>query len=292
MIVLRSPLFVPGNRSDMLEKALGLAPDAYVPDMEDSVPQAEKEKARSTVVSFLPKLAAAGPLVIPRINPLESGLSEDDLVAAVGPYTYGVSVGKVNTAQEVGAVATILDRLEPGAGLEAGHTKLVLWLETAMAIVNAYELCAASPRVVGVAFGAEDFTNDMGIERSPEGSEIAHARSAVAIAARAAGVMALDTPYFAFRDPEGLRQDAAAARAIGFRGKFAIHPDQIDVINRAFAPTEAEVDNARRVVAAFEEAERSGRGATSLNGKLIDVPVVKRARNLLKVAETLAERGG
>ena len=100
----------------------------------------------------------------------------------------------------------------------------------------------------------------MGIERSPEGSEIAHARSAAAIAARAAGVMALDTPYFAFRDPEGLRQDAAAARAIGFRGKFAIHPDQIDVINRAFAPTEAEVDNARRVVAAFEEAERSGRG--------------------------------
>ena len=285
MGLMRSPLFVPGNRPNMLEKALGLAPDVFVPDLEDSVPPDEKDNARNVTASFLPRLASVGPHVIPRVNSLETGLMEADLDAVVGPHIYGVSVGKVGSARDVGRIAAAIDECEAKAGLDAGTLKLVLWLETALAIVHAYEICAASPRTVAVAFGAEDFTNDMGIERTEAASEVLFPRSAVTVAARAAGVLAIDTPYFGLRDPEGLSRDALAARALGFRGKFAIHPEQIDAINRAFAPSAVEVEQARKVVEAFKAAEQAGRGATSLDGMVIDIPVVKRARQTLEMAE-------
>ena len=282
--MLRSLLFVPGNRADMLEKALGLAPDALVPDLEDSVPPAEKAKARDIVASFLPRLAQAGIAVIPRANPASTGLLEDDLAALVGPDIFGITVGKIGDASDLGHVEAHIERLEAEAGLEKGRVRLVPWIETARAVVNAYEICSASPRVVAVAFGAEDFTNDMEIERTEDALEIVYSRQVVGVAARAAGVLALDTPWVAFRDTDGLKRDARAARGLGFRGKFAIHPSQIGPINEAFAPTEAEVEYARRVVSVFEEAEESGSGATSLDGKMIDIPVVRRARGLLELA--------
>ena len=287
MTVLRSLLFVPGNRADMLAKATGLTPDALVPDMEDSVPVEEKAHARDVTVSFLPQLAQGGALLIPRVNAIETGLLEADLAAVVGPHSYGVSVGKIATPRDVELISDILTRLELKAGLQVGHTKLVLWIETAMAIVHAYEICVASPRIVGVAFGAEDFTYDMAIERSTDDAEVTVPRSIMCVAARAANVLALDTPYFLFRDPEGLRHNALASKKIGFKGKFAIHPSQVDILNATFSPSPADIDYARRVVAAFEEAERAGKGATSLDGKVIDVPVVKRARALLEVAESI-----
>ena len=290
MTVLRSLLFVPGNRADMLQKAVRLTPDAFVPDMEDSVSVEEKARAREITASFLPELAQSGVRVIPRVNSLDTGLLEDDLAAVVGPYSAGVSVGKIYTPQDVNTIAGMLARLEQKAGVPVGHTKLVLWLETAMAIVQAYEICVASPRIIGVAFGAEDFTHDMGIERSTDDSEVAVPRSLVCVAARAAHVLALDTPYFLFRDPEGLQQNALASKKIGFKGKFAIHPSQVDMINATFSPSPEDMAYARRVVAAFEAAERAGKGATSLDGKVVDVPVVKRARALLEVAESIPPR--
>lgn len=290
MTVLRSLLFVPGNRSDMLTKAVLLTPDAFVPDMEDSVSAEEKAHAREITASFLPQLAQQGVPVIPRVNALETGLLEEDLAAVVGPYSYGVSVGKIYTPRDVETIADILARLELKAGIPLGQTKLVLWIETAMAIVHAYDICVASPRIVGAAFGAEDLTNDMGLERTADDSEVAVPRSIMCIAARAANVLALDTPYFLFRDPEGLQHNALASKKIGFKGKFAIHPAQLDIINATFSPSPAEIDYARRVVAAFEEAEHAGQGATSLDGKVVDVPVVKRARALLEVADSMQDR--
>ena len=285
MTALRSLLFVPGNRSNMLEKAMGISPDAYIPDMEDSVPVEEKENARNVIASFLPRLAEVGPLVIPRINSLDTGLLQDDLAAIIGPHIFGVSVGKIQSTRDIDEISNIIEGLEKKAGLEVGAIKLVPWIETAMAIVNAYEICAASPRIVGVAFGAEDFTNDMAIERTEGESEIDYPRRVMCVAARAADVLALDTPYFSFRDPDGLRKNSLDAKGYGFRGKFAIHPAQVDILNESFSPSVDEIENARRVIAAFEEAERSGRGSTSLDGKVIDVPVVKRARQLLESAE-------
>lgn len=290
MTVLRSLLFVPGNRADMLAKAAGLTPDALVPDMEDSVSVEEKTHAREVTASFLPQLAQNGVLVMPRVNALETGLLEADLAAVVGPHSYGVSVGKIYTPRDVQIIADILARLELQAGMPVGQTKLVLWIETAMAIVHAYDICVASPRIVGVAFGAEDLTHDMGLERTTDDSEVAVPRSLMCVAARAANVLALDTPYFLFRDPEGLQRNALASKKIGFKGKFAIHPAQLDIINTTFSPAPAEIDYARRVVAAFEEAERAGKGSTSLDGKVVDVPVVKRARALLEVAASMLHR--
>jgi citrate lyase subunit beta/citryl-CoA lyase len=289
MTILRSLLFVPGNKASMLVKALGLRPDAFVPDMEDSVPAAEKANARATIREFLPQLAAVGVPVIPRVNALETDWIEDDLAAVVGPAIHGVSVGKVRTAADVSAVSQLVAALEKKAGLSVGSVKLLPWIETAEAIVNCHAICTASARVIGVAFGGEDFTNDLGLERLEDESQVAYARQKLCVTARAAHVLALDTPYFKLRDPDGLRASALAAKNIGFKGKFAIHPDQIAVLNECFSPSEPEVAHALRVVAAFEEAEARGRGSTSLDGWVIDVPVVKRARALLELARRARE---
>ena len=290
MTVLRSLLFVPGNQPNMLEKAMGFRPDAFVPDLEDSVPMDEKANARMTVAERLPELAGKGPLLIPRVNSLDTGLLEEDLAAVVGPHIFGVSVGKIYTNEEVDAISAFLDGLEDKAGLARGHTKLLLWIETAMAIVRCYEICSSSARIAGVSLGAEDFTNDMGIERTRDDSEIAFPRSVIGVSARAADVLALDTPFFAFRDPEGLRENCLSSRKVGFKGKFAIHPAQIDVINEAFSPSPSEIEHARRVVETFEEAQSRGRGSTSLDGHVVDVPVVKRAQALLELARSLPAR--
>ncbi len=150
--------------------------------------------------------------------------------------------------------------------------------------MNVNAICRASERIVAVAFGGEDFTNDMGIERLADESQVAYARQRMCVTARAAHVLALDTPYFKLRDPNGLRWNSLAAKSIGFKGKFAIHPEQLEALNECFSPSAAEIAHAERVVAAFDEAERRGRGSTSLDGWVIDVPVVKRARALLELA--------
>jgi citrate lyase subunit beta/citryl-CoA lyase len=283
-MMLRSVLFVPGNKANMLEKALGLRPDAFAPDMEDSVPAAEKANARETVARFLPRLAATGVAVIPRVNSLDTDWIEADLAAVVGPAIFGVSVGKVRKAADVSAISQLIGGLERRAGLTVGTLRLLPWVETAEAIVNVSAICRASDRIVAVAFGGEDFTNDMGVERLEDESQIAYARQALCVAARAAHVPALDTPYFRLRDLEGLRENSLRAKRIGFKGRFAIHPEQLDAIDECFSPSAQEIAHAERVVAAYEEAEQRGRASTSLDGWVIDVPVVKRARALLELA--------
>lgn len=283
-------MFVPGNRPNMLEKALGFRPDVFVPDLEDSVPSDEKANARTVAASFLAKLSDTGSLVIPRVNALDSGLFEQDLAAIVTPRIDGLSIGKVQTVQDIADICSLIEPLEQKAGLGIGKLKLIPWIESAKAVVNAYEICSSSERIIAAAFGAEDFTNDMGIERTDDDSEIAYARSVVCIAAQAADIAALDTPYFGFRDPEGLQRDANSAKKQGFKGKFAIHPAQVEIINATFSPSPQEIEHAKRVLAAFEAAERQGRGSTSLDGKVIDVPVVKRARAILEMADSTANQ--
>jgi citrate lyase subunit beta/citryl-CoA lyase len=283
-MMLRSPLFVPGNKANMLEKALGLKPDAFVPDMEDSVPGAEKANARETIRTFLPRLAASGRPVIPRVNSLDTEWIEADLAAVVGPQILGISIGKVRTAGDISAISQLLADLERRAQLAVGSLRLLPWIETAEAIVNVSAICRASDRIVAVAFGGEDFTNDMGVERLEDDAQIAYARQALCVAARAAHVPALDTPYFKLRDSGGLRDSSLRAKSIGFKGRFAIHPEQLATLNECFSPSAQEIAHAERIVAAYEEAEARGRASTSLDGWVIDVPVVKRARALLELA--------
>ena len=293
MELLRSLVFVPGNRANMLERALGFGADIVMVDLEDSVPPGEKAAACDLAVEWVPRLAAAGRRVMVRVNSLDTGLAADELAAVVGPDLSGISIGKGNTAWDLQQVDRLLAPLEATAGIAAGSIKVVPWIETAMAIVHVYEMAQASQRIVGIAFGAEDYTNDMGVIRNDFGEECYYARSAVAVAAHAAGVGALDGPFVGFRDPEGLRKDAGTARQMGYTGKFAIHPAQIDIINETFSPSPEDVAYAQRVVAAWEAAEAAGRGSLSIDGRMVDVPVVKRAQNLLAlVAEIERQTAG
>lgn len=289
----RSLLFVPGNRADMLEKATRNSPGGFIPDLEDSVPVSEKVAARDIAAAAIPALAATGKPVVPRVNSLSTGLTADDIATVVIPQVMAISVGKILGPEDIVVIDTMLKAHERAVGIELGSVGVMPWIETAAGVVNVSAICAASQRVRWIAFGAEDFSADMGFSRtvdsdgdgdeSPLGEPgLIYPRSAVAVAAMAAGVQALDTPYVKFRDPEGLRADCLLARRIGFKGKLAIHPAQIDVIEEAFSPSDQEIARARRVLQATEDAERDGRGAVSLDGEMIDAPVVARARNVLR----------
>lgn len=285
MTRLRSLLFVPGNKDNMLEKSLGFAPDVVLPDLEDSVPDAEKDNARATVRRWLPKLVAGPSRVMPRVNSLETPWTKADLEAVVAPGIYGISIGKIRGPGDVATVSNMMAAREAALGIEVGSLALIPWLETTQAIVHCYDICAASPRIVGVAFGGEDFTNDLGVERLDDENQLLYARSAFCIAARAANVLAFETPFFKFKDDDALRVDCLAAKRLGFKGRFAIHPAQLGTIEQCFRPSDAEIEQAQRIVAAYEKAEREGRGSTSLDGLVIDVPVVKRARGVLALVD-------
>ncbi|MQG85320.1 MAG: CoA ester lyase [SAR202 cluster bacterium] len=289
MELFRSLLFVPGNRSDMLEKASTADTDILVPDMEDSVPDNEKSNARTLISEKLETLSGKNQSIVPRVNALDTGLTFDDIHAVVNSKTYGISVGKIESSWDIKEVSKILSQIESEKSVELGSTKIIAWIESASAIVNVNSIASASDRMLGIAFGGEDFTNDMGIQRSETGIEILYPRSVVAVAAKAAGITAIDTPYVNFRDNDGLEQEIKSVLPLGFKAKFAIHPGQLQSINNLFSPSEEAIEYAKKVIEVFEEAERNGSGATSLDGKMIDVPVVKRARNLLELANRMSQ---
>ena len=289
MELFRSLLFVPGNRSDMLEKASTADTDILVPDMEDSVPDNEKSNARSLISEKLETLSGKNQSIVPRVNALDTGLTFDDIHAVVNSKTYGISVGKIESSWDIKEVSKILSQIESEKSVELGSPKIIAWIESASAIVNVSSIASASDRMLGIAFGGEDFTNDMGIQRSETGIEILYPRSVVAVAAKAAGITAIDTPYVNFRDNDGLEQEIKSVLPLGFKAKFAIHPGQLQSINNLFSPSEEAIEYAKKVIEVFEEAERNGSGATSLDGKMIDVPVVKRARNLLELANRMSQ---
>jgi citrate lyase subunit beta/citryl-CoA lyase len=286
--LIRSVIFVPGNRTNMLERALAFNADVIMVDLEDSVPPPEKANARE----WVPRLRREGRRVMVRVNALDTGLTRDEVAAVMGPDLSGISVGKAESVWDIREADRIISAQESSAGLEPGHVKLLPWIETARAVMAVEQIARASPRVVAIAFGAEDYTNDMGIQRTDTSEEVYFARSLVPIAARAAGVASLDSPFVQFRDPEALRRDLQVVRQMGYTGKFAIHPSQLDIINEMFGPLPEEVEYARRVVEVWNRAEAEGRGSIDLDGRMVDVPVLKRAQNLLAFADAIQARGG
>jgi citrate lyase subunit beta/citryl-CoA lyase len=289
---LRSLIFVPGNRDNMLDRAQGFDADVIMVDLEDSVPPGEKVNARQVAREWAPRLLRPGRKVMVRCNALDTGLTRDEMAAVIGPGLYGFSVGKTESPWDLQEIDRIIGPLEASAGLEPGAIRVIPWIESARAVMSAPQMALASPRVVAIAFGAEDYTNDMGIQRTDLGEEVYFPRATVSIAARAAGIASLDSPFVAFRDSEGLERDAQAARQMGYTGKFAIHPSQIETFNRVFSPDPEDVAYARRVLDAWRKAEASGRGSLDLDGKMVDVPVVKRAQNLVALAEAIEQQAG
>ncbi len=281
---VRSLLYIPGNRPRFFLKLAELRPDVAILDLEDAVPEAEKSAARDTVRAALPTIARPDLGVFVRMNVTASGLARDDVARVVSPALDGIVIPKVETADDVRQVATWLDLAECDGGLASGSIKLIAILETVRGALNACSIAQADSRLLGLAFGSEDFSRDLGVERTPEGVETLYPRSQVALAAHASGLQAFDTPWTDIADVEGLRRETIQGRQLGYGGKQVIHPSQIELVHQALRPSAEQIQWAKRAIEAYEGAVRDGRGAIQLDSKLLDVPMIERARRTLAQA--------
>lgn len=289
---LRSLLFAPGNRPRMLQKVGQCGADAVILDLEDAVPVSEKEATRQAVRE------AAGAIdtcpVYVRVNPLAATagfsqpIGEADLAAVVRAGLAGVILPKVESPDDLRRADTLLQELETQHGLAPGGVDVIPIIETALAVQRAYDIAASGTRVKRLAFGAGDFTRDIGVAWSRREIESQYARSALVIASRAAGLEPpLDTVWVDLRDQRGLARSARTAKQLGFQGKMAIHPSQVDPIHAVFSPSAADIAFATRVVDAFAQAEAGGLAAIQLDGQFIDYPIVESAQRVLAMAAAL-----
>jgi citrate lyase subunit beta/citryl-CoA lyase len=290
---IRTALFVPGNRPDRIDKAVGSSADAVIIDLEDAVPPSQKEGSRPGVRE---KIAASRDReVLVRVNAVGSEFLPGDLEEVVIDGLGCIIVPKVEQRADVREIDAQLSGAERRNHLEPGTVSVVPLIESARAVENVFEILSERPssrRLFTAAFGAADYTLDMGIEMTMEGTELHYPRSRIAVACRAAEVdPPLDTPFMIdVKDVEGLRADARRARQLGFQGKLCIHPIQIEPCHAVFSPTEEEIEHAERVIQAYEDAEARGIGAIQLDGKFIDPPIVERSRRVLKLATAIGSR--
>ena len=295
--LLRSWMFVPGDRQKMIDKALALPVDAILLDIEDGVAPAAKEIARKQIAESLDGIAAQKkenpsyrtPARYVRINAVGHERMNADVEYVIRPALGGLAVPKVETPEQVNVVEKILDEREPKMGMVRGSVRLLLALESPRGLFNAYAIATSSPRVIGLMFGAEDFSRELSLplRREGEAVDLIYARSAMVTAAAAAHVQAVDGVWPNFQDIEGLKKFALQSRRLGFSGMSLIHPAQINEVNAAFRPTAEEVDYCRRVVQAFDDARARGEGAIAFGGQLLDMPIVDRARQTIALAESL-----
>ena len=280
---MKSLLFAPGNHARRVEKALGLPADGVILDLEDAVAVSEKAATRSMVADAFVK-ARAGRLYV-RVNAMTTEWCHGDIDAVVQPGLDGIILPKVEHAHELRTAEWLIGNLERDRGLPGGSIDVIPIIETALGISNLAQICRSDTRTRRLAFGAGDFTLDMGMVWTRSEVELLPHRAACVMESRAAGLEPpLDTVWADLRDPEGFVASARHAAALGFQGKMCIHPDQVAPANAAFTPDEAAVAQARRIVAAFEIAEAEGLASIQLDGQFIDYPIVQRARRVLGAA--------
>src|SRR5262245_733208 len=290
MELIRSWMFVPGHRQRMIDKALGLNADAIMLDIEDGVAPNEKDAARKNIAESLSRERAPGsPGRYVRINAIGHARMDADLEAVVRPGLEGLVCPKVDIVDEVRKVDAILNDKEPKNKIAKGSVKLLIAIESPTGLLNAAAIAAASPRVVGLLFGAEDFGREIGLPavREAEARDLLYARSAIVIAAAAAHVQPIDGVWVDLNDVQGLYAFAKQSRRLGFSGMSCIHPSQIDPINSTFSPTPEEIDYCQKVLRAFDEANARGDGSIAFGGQLIDRPIVERARRSIDMAKSL-----
>ncbi|MDP2920370.1 MAG: CoA ester lyase [Dehalococcoidia bacterium] len=291
MLILRSLIFVPGNQERRIEKALSIPADAVIIDLEDSVPVAEKEAARNMLPGAISRLHTAGKQIFVRVNSLQTPYFVSDMKTAVAGKVTGICLPKSESVTSVRQAEETIAEAERTSGIKAGQTGIIALVETPRGLINVNEIASASRRVIGIAFGAEDYALEMGIERTREGAEIYYPRMVISVACHAANVLAFDSVYTDVRDREGLIAETRAVKQMGFQGKMVIHPDQVNPVNEVFSPSESEVTYARRVVEAFDAGVKRGEASISLDGKMIDIPVAERSRNLLARAGAISTLG-
>ncbi|MBQ7691103.1 MAG: citrate (pro-3S)-lyase subunit beta [Muribaculaceae bacterium] len=279
----RTMMFVPGNNPGMMQDAFIYGPDSIMLDLEDSVTMAEKDTARLLVHNALKTIDYGNTEMVVRINPLNTPYGKKDIEAVVKAGVHVIRMPKTETAEEVVEVEREIERVEKEIGC-LGRTQIMAAIESTLGVVNAYAIATASKRMMGIALGAEDYSANLKTQRSPEGMELLLARQTIVVAARAAGIDALDTVYSNLNDMETFRKEVELIKQLGFDGKSIINPRQIEVVNEVFAPKEKEIQKSLTILAAIKEAEQRGSGVIAVNGKMVDRPVVIRAQRTIDLA--------
>ncbi len=275
----RSALFIPASSPSMINASIAFRADTLIFDLEDAVSIGEKDAARDLLDGALGQIEKKNLFI--RINPLSSAFWRADIELFLKSGSQGIVLPKA-TPGDVKSVSEIIKQSNR-------EISVVPLIETARGVEEITDIIQCSPLVSGILFGAEDYCLSMGVKRTKEGREIAYARARLANAAHAYGIEAMDTPFTNADDAEGLNKDAVLAKSLGFSGKAAINPRQIDVINKTFSVEAAELEQALRIIRAMEEAEKSGKGVFSLDRQMIDAPIAQRARKLIKRAQIWGE---
>lgn len=280
----RSLLYVPGNMPSMLQNIPVFECDGVIIDLEDAVPLSEKDAARQVVRRFLENYTDRNKEILVRINALDTRWGYDDLKTVLPALPDGIRLPKADTPEIVERLDTLLTEFEEELELPIGRFGVLPSIESALGVINATAIARSSSRIFALAFGAEDYTASMEIERTKGGEELFNARTQVLWGAKAAGIQAIDTIFADVSDMEGLRAETELAKRLGYTGKSLVNPRQIEVVHEVFAPKEAEVAYALEVIEAIKRARALGTGVISLKGKMIDAPVVKRAARVLRTA--------
>ncbi|HER5450547.1 TPA: citrate (pro-3S)-lyase subunit beta [Streptococcus pyogenes] len=279
----RTMMFVPGANAAMLRDAPLFGADSIMFDLEDSVSLKEKDTSRALVHFALKTFDYSSVETVVRVNGLDScGALDIEAVVLAGVNV--IRLPKTETAQDIVDVEAVIERVERENSIEVGRTRVMAAIESAEGVLNAREIAKASKRLIGIALGAEDYVTNMKTRRYPDGQELFFARSMILHAARAAGIAAIDTVYSDVNNTEGFQNEVRMIKQLGFDGKSVINPRQIPLVNEIYTPTEKEIDHSKQVIWAIREAESKGSGVISLNGKMVDKPIVERAERVIALA--------
>jgi citrate lyase beta subunit len=281
----RALLYMPGDDRRKIEKATTLGVDCICMDMEDGVAISHKTEARAVIAQAVKDLDFGNSERCIRINSVGSGFEKFDLAAAIATNPDSIVLPKVETAAQVRSISEYIEIYELSSKLNIGSIRLLVGVETAKGILNLKEIADADKRLDAIIFGAEDYAASIGATRTKDATEVLYARSAVVTACAANELQAIDMVYIDFRDTEGLRFEAEQGAGLGFSGKQIIHPNQVEVVQEAFTPSAVAIEYAQRVVAAFAASQKEGRGAFALDGKMIDMPLLKNAKKVLDRAK-------
>lgn len=282
--IRRALLFMPGDDRRKIEKGAGLDVDSIIMDLEDGVALNNKIAARQSVASALREVNFGRTEKLVRLNPAASELEAEDLQVTLSAHPDGYVLPKVEAAWQVQEVSTSIEHAEHEHGWPIGRIRLLAIIETARAVVNLREIAGSDPRLDGLIFGAEDLAGDLGAIRTAEGHEVFYARSAVVIHAKAFGLQAIDTPFVDLNNLDALAEQTRTALQMGYTGKLAIHPRQVEPIQQIFTPSAEEIRRAKRLIDAHAEHQKAGTGVFELDGKMVDMPMVRAAETVLERA--------
>lgn len=281
----RSMLYMPGNNPGMLQHAAVFGADSVLLDLEDAVSEQEKDAARRLTAHFLRRASFGDTIVTVRINGADTPFFERDLEEIIPAVPYAVRVPKCHSPSDIAQADAKISDLERANGIKIGTVKIHAMIESAHGVEHAYQIAAASTRVEALTLGGQDLTADLGVQKTHDGIELSYARGRLVIAAKTVGIKVFDTVWTDINDPEGLANESKLAVQMGFTGKAAIHPSQIKIIHDAFKPEKNELRRAFRIVEAAEKAESEGKGVISVDGRMVDGPIVKRAFHLIRLGK-------